>query len=145
MTLDPKMRVDLLVQKLREQVAGSEISIDDPILALSSWFIDVKRDGTRVTIEYAPELDLFGLCSQQAVCEETDEVYRDETEVLARARELLEKKLASTPGRVSLAAYEWAQQQAHKLGLRRELRSEFMAVVQTFESRVAVTEIEPSR
>jgi len=129
------MRVDLLVEKLREQVLDSEIKIDDPILALSSWYIDVKANNFKVTIEYAPELDLFGLASQDRGVEGTDEVYRNEQEIIQRAKVLLATRKSSVPGTVSPAAYEWARQEADRLkGKRPELYAEFSAVADTFES-----------
>lgn len=125
--------VSHVIADLRQQIAGAEAEVSEPVYALGSWLIDLTLNGFCVTIEYAPTLGLFGLSTQGGLAG-AEEIYRDTTEVVERVKTLVTKRQVCSFGTISTAAYAWSRQEIQRHAQGSPLWAEHASIVCTFEA-----------
>lgn len=97
----------LLEAELRQQLSLS-VASSQPGDSRDPWYIDVSQGSYRVTVEYSPELDLFGLSTNRTMGDSCEELYHYPDEVLTRVVEMAQAGAHCSPGTISHTAYAWA-------------------------------------
>jgi DNA-binding Xre family transcriptional regulator len=100
--MNPRKRVQRLVQLLKKQLPIASVSIDEPSRSSGPWFIDVRIGKKHsFAIEFRPVLG-FGLSSipAEGIGEGPDEFVPDERAVVARVASLVQSGARTEPQRV---------------------------------------------